>query len=134
MNMFPCTSDNLLRGIPDLNQGLNYVLDCKNITKIDNNIIIPTLGEDHRSSGKLYERSFPAYESILFCHTVTQVPAPNLIVKISVLDPGCSMFIPDPASWFFVHPGSRIQKQQQTRGIVKNFLSYLFVATNITKI
>ncbi len=50
----------------------------------------------------------------------------GLLVIASVADPGC--FIPDPGSWFLPIPdlGSRIQKQQQKRGVKKicchNFL------------
>jgi hypothetical protein len=45
-----------------------------------------------------------------------------------------------PGSWFFTYPasqisdlGSRIQKQQQKRGVKKNLLSHFFVVTNFTK-
>jgi hypothetical protein len=36
---------------------------------------------------------------------------------------GSGMFIPDPGSWFLPipDPGSRIQKQQQKRGVKKNY-------------
>ncbi len=39
-------------------------------------------------------------------------------------------------SWIliFIHPGSRIQKQQQKRGVKKNLLSTFYVATNFTKL
>jgi hypothetical protein len=47
------------------------------------------------------------------------------------------MFIPDPDFYLFRIPdlGSRIQKQQQKRGMKKNLLSNLFfLATNFTKL
>jgi hypothetical protein len=48
----------------------------------------------------------------------------------SVADPGCLSRI-----LIFTHPGSRIQKQQQKRGVKKNLLSLtFFVATNFTKL
>ncbi len=53
--------------------------------------------------------------------------ARNRLGKGSVADPGCLSRIPDPGSWFFTHPGSRIQKQQQKRELKKKFLSYLFL-------
>jgi hypothetical protein len=43
------------------------------------------------------------------------------------------MFIPDP-DFCFVHPGSRIQKQQQKRGVKTFFVLPFFAATNITKL
>ncbi len=46
--------------------------------------------------------------------------------SISVADPGCLSRIPDL--------GSRIQKQQQKRGVTKNFLSYLFLQPQISQI
>jgi hypothetical protein len=46
-------------------------------------------------------------------------------MKTSVANPGCLSRIPDPDS---NHPGSRIQKQQQKRGVKKNLLSYLFLS------
>jgi hypothetical protein len=57
-----------------------------------------------------------------------------------VADPGCfGMFIPDPDFCPSQIPipniGSRIQKQQQKRGVKKNLLPYFFfVATKITKL
>jgi hypothetical protein len=47
----------------------------------------------------------------------------------SVADPGCSSKIPDPDFYPSRIPdlGSRIQKQQQKRGVKKKFLSYLFM-------
>jgi hypothetical protein len=50
-------------------------------------------------------------------------------VGISVADPG--MFISDPD---FTRPGSRIQKQQQKRGVKKKFVITFYVATNFTKL
>jgi hypothetical protein len=50
---------------------------------------------------------------------------------------GSGMFIPDPDFYTSRIPdlGSRIQKQQQKRGLKQNFLSYLFfVAKNFTKL
>ncbi len=49
---------------------------------------------------------------------------------------GSGMFIPDPGSWFLPipDPGSRIQKQQQKRGVKKNLLSYLFCSPTFHKI
>jgi hypothetical protein len=63
--------------------------------------------------------------------------------KYSVADPGCLSRIPDPdfyPSRFpdprsripdlgsrISDPGSRIQKQQQKRGVKKNFMSYFFM-------
>jgi hypothetical protein len=46
----------------------------------------------------------------------------------SVADPGCLSRIPDPDYYPSRIPdlGSRIQKQQQKRGVKKNLLSYLF--------
>jgi hypothetical protein len=38
-------------------------------------------------------------------------------VEPNVADPGCLSRIPDPD---YTHPGSRIQKQQQKRGVKKN--------------
>jgi hypothetical protein len=48
--------------------------------------------------------------------------------KNSVVDPGCLSRIPDPDFYPSRNPdlGSRIQKQQQKRGVKKNLLSYLF--------
>ncbi len=44
------------------------------------------------------------------------------------------MFIPDPGSWFY-SSGSRIQKQQQKRGVKKKLVVKPFlVATNFTKL
>ncbi len=40
-------------------------------------------------------------------------------LRSSVAEPGC--FFPDPRSWFFIHPGPRIQQQHQKRR--KNFFS-----------
>jgi hypothetical protein len=44
------------------------------------------------------------------------------IVGVSVADPGCLSRIPDPDFYPFRIPdlGSRIQKQQQKRGVKKN--------------
>jgi hypothetical protein len=42
--------------------------------------------------------------------------------------------IPDPGSWLFVNPGSRIQKQQQKRGVKKISCPTFFAAKNITKL
>jgi hypothetical protein len=55
--------------------------------------------------------------------------------KNNVADPGCLYRIPDPDFYPFRIPdlGSRIQKQQQKRGVRKIFLC-LFVGTNITKL
>jgi hypothetical protein len=47
----------------------------------------------------------------------------------SVADPGCLFRI-----LIFTHPGSRIQKQQQPRGVKKNLLSYLFCSHKFHKI
>jgi hypothetical protein len=49
------------------------------------------------------------------------------IGKTSVADPGCLSRIPDPDFYPARIPdlGSRIQKQQQKRGVKKNLLSYL---------
>jgi hypothetical protein len=53
----------------------------------------------------------------------------SVMAPASVADPGCLSRI-----LIFVHPGSRIQKQQQ-RGGGKIFLTFLFfVATNFTKL
>ncbi len=38
-----------------------------------------------------------------------------------------------PGSWFFTHPGSRIQKQHQKRGVKKNLLSYLLLLPQISQ-
>jgi hypothetical protein len=46
--------------------------------------------------------------------------AKNGWVVNSVADPGSRILI-------FTHPGSRIQKQKQKRGVKKNLLSYLFL-------
>ncbi len=56
--------------------------------------------------------------------TVTSRPAPisSLISMTSVADPCCLSWI-----LIFVHFGSRIQKQQQKRGVHKQFFSYLFL-------
>jgi hypothetical protein len=50
---------------------------------------------------------------------------------------GSGMFIPDPDFYPFriSSPGSQIQKQQQKRGVNKNFVvKPFFVATNFTKL
>ncbi len=50
---------------------------------------------------------------------------------------GSGMFIPDPGSWFLpiTDLGSRIQKQQQKRGVENKFVIILFfVVTNFTKL
>ncbi len=54
----------------------------------------------------------------------------------SVADPGCLSRIPDPDFYpsRIPDPGSRIQKQQQKRGMKKNLLSYLFCSQNFTKL
>jgi hypothetical protein len=52
-------------------------------------------------------------------------PDSNFSVFSSVADPGCLSRIR-----IFSHPGSRIQKQQQKRGVKKSFLSYLFEIEN----
>jgi hypothetical protein len=46
------------------------------------------------------------------------------------------MFIPDPGSWIliFTHPGSRIQKQQQKRGVKKNFCHNFLCSHKFLKI
>jgi hypothetical protein len=51
------------------------------------------------------------------------------VVITSVAVPGCSSRIPDPDFYQSRIPdlGSRIQKQQQKRGVKKNLLSYLFM-------
>jgi hypothetical protein len=50
--------------------------------------------------------------------------------KCSVSDPGCFSRMPDPDFY-----PSRIQKQQQKRGVKKKFVVISFiVATNITKL
>jgi hypothetical protein len=48
---------------------------------------------------------------------------------------GSGMFIPDPDFYPFRIPdlGSRIQKQQQKRGVKKFVVKPFFVATNFTK-
>ncbi len=40
--------------------------------------------------------------------------------KSSVADPGCLSEIMNPRSWFFFHPGSRIQQQQKFYKFVNN--------------
>jgi hypothetical protein len=50
-------------------------------------------------------------------------------VYISVADPGCLSRI-----LIFTHSGSRIQKQQQKRGVKKICCQTFFVATNFTKL
>jgi hypothetical protein len=57
--------------------------------------------------------------------------------KISVADPGCLSRIPDPDFYPSRIPdlGSRIPKQQQKRGLKKNFFVIPFyLATNFTKL
>ena len=58
------------------------------------------------------------------------------IKKTSVADPGCLSQIPDPDFYPSRIPdlGSRIQKQQQKRGVKKNLLYLYFEATNFTKL
>ncbi len=57
-------------------------------------------------------------------------------LPISVADPGCLSRIPDPDFYPSQIPdlGSRIQKQQQKRGVKKIFLHTFYVATNFTKL
>ncbi len=50
-------------------------------------------------------------------------------VGTSVADPGCLFRI-----LIFTHPGSRIQKQQQKRGVKKICCHTFFVATNFAKV
>jgi hypothetical protein len=52
-------------------------------------------------------------------------------VLFSVADPGCLSRIPDPDFYpsQILDPGSRIQKQQQKRGVKKNF-SHNFLCSN----
>jgi hypothetical protein len=48
------------------------------------------------------------------------------VLRIRDVCPGSRILI-------FTHPGSRIQKQQQKRGVKKNFCHTFYVATNFTK-
>jgi hypothetical protein len=54
---------------------------------------------------------------------------PQVCLCISAADPGCLSRI-----LIFTHPGSRIQKQQQKRGVKKLIVIPIFVATNLTKL
>jgi hypothetical protein len=64
--------------------------------------------------------------------TQAAVRDPRLVprdLSCSVADPGCLSRI-----LIFTHPGSRIQKQLQKRGVNKIFfVKHFFVATNFTK-
>ncbi len=73
---------------------------------------------------------FCAKNSLLFARIST--PAPSVLG--SVADPGC--LSPNPAFYpsRISDPGSRIQKQQQKRGVKKNLLSYLFCSHEFHKI
>jgi hypothetical protein len=53
----------------------------------------------------------------------------NVGLRNSVTDPECLSRIQ-----FFTHPGSRIQKPQQKRGVKKKLLSYLFCSHKFHKI
>ncbi len=44
------------------------------------------------------------------------------------------MFIPDPGSWFITHPGSRIQKPQEKRGVKIIFCHTFFSSHKFHKI
>jgi hypothetical protein len=66
---------------------------------------------------------------ILSLHNMDMAQQQAIVSRVA--DPGCLSRIPDvyPGSRIriFSHPGSRIQKQQQKRGVEKKFLSYLFM-------
>jgi len=66
------------------------------------------------------------FVKILFC---THYFSPLNTFMSSVADPGCLSQIPDPDFYPSRIPdlGSRIQKQQQKRGVKKDLLSYLFL-------
>jgi hypothetical protein len=68
---------------------------------------------------------------------VPYLSRPCLICSGSIADPGCLSRIPDPDFYPFQIPdlGSRIQKQQQMRGIKKKLVvKPFFVAINFTKL
>jgi hypothetical protein len=60
----------------------------------------------------------------------------SFIISSSVADPGCLSRIPDPDFYPSRIPdlGSRIQKQQQKRGVKKFYVIPFYVATNFKKL
>jgi hypothetical protein len=73
----------------------------------------------------LHRTSQPLKTSFMFiCHQVAEKS------KKRELCCGSGIFIPDPL--IFTHPGSRIQKQQQKRGVTQFSVLPFLVATNLT--
>jgi hypothetical protein len=77
--------------------------------------------------------------SVTYCTVVPKKFSKHNSVKLllvhSVADPGCLSRIPDPdfyPSWI-PDLGSRIQKQQQKRGVKKNLMSYLSMKPQISQ-